>query len=189
MPERRGGDPALPHPSCPRSATGLRSLKFSDTEFEPLGGSPCGPTDCRGGETRGPQPPCGQGLTAGSCGVEHDFCPFLCLIDFKATFHFCSRLKEIIFKERNSKVQLELMVRKLQSEIKKLTVELMKARDQQDDHVRHLRSLERALEKVERQKGQQQAAQVRVPVLRWRRLAPRGAGLVPMGIGGQLAGF
>ena len=30
----------------------------------------------------------------------------------------------------------------------------------QDDHIRHLRTLEKALEKMERQKGQQQAAQV-----------------------------
>lgn len=79
---------------------------------------------------------------------------------FKATFAFCFRLKDIIFKERSSKVQLEVMVHKLQSEIKKLTIELIKARDQQEDHIRHLRTLEKALEKVERQKGQQQAAQV-----------------------------
>lgn len=72
------------------------------------------------------------------------------------------RLKEIIFKERNSKVQLEVMVHKLQNEIKKLSIELIKARDQQEDHIRHLRALERALEKMERQKGQQQAAQMRL---------------------------
>lgn len=53
------------------------------------------------------------------------------------------------------------MVHRLQNEIKKLTIELIKARDQQDDHIRHLRTLEKALEKMERQKGQQQAAQVR----------------------------
>lgn len=78
----------------------------------------------------------------------------------KATFDLCFRLKEIIFKERNSKLQLEIMVHRLQNEIKKLTVELIKARDQQEDHVRHLRTLEKALEKKERQKRQQQAAQV-----------------------------
>ncbi|TKC37838.1 leucine-rich repeat and coiled-coil domain-containing protein 1 isoform X1 [Monodon monoceros] len=72
------------------------------------------------------------------------------------------RLKEIIFKERNSKLQLEIMVHSLQNEIKKLTIELIKARDQQEDHVRHLRTLEKALEKKERQKGQQQAAQMRL---------------------------
>ncbi|XP_060979826.1 leucine-rich repeat and coiled-coil domain-containing protein 1 isoform X4 [Dama dama] len=72
------------------------------------------------------------------------------------------RLKEIIFKERNSKLQLEIMVHRLQNEIKKLTIELIKARDQQDDHIRHLRTLEKALEKMERQKGQQQAAQMRL---------------------------
>ncbi|XP_034524149.1 leucine-rich repeat and coiled-coil domain-containing protein 1 isoform X1 [Ailuropoda melanoleuca] len=72
------------------------------------------------------------------------------------------RLREIIFKERNSKVQLEVMVHKLQNEIKKLTIELIKARDQQEDHIRHLRTLEKALEKMERQKGQQQAAQMRL---------------------------
>lgn len=47
----------------------------------------------------------------------------------KAMFDFCFRLKEIIFKERNSKVQLEVMVHRLQSEVKKLTIELIKARD------------------------------------------------------------
>jgi leucine-rich repeat/coiled-coil domain-containing protein 1 len=72
------------------------------------------------------------------------------------------RLKDIIFRERNSKVQLEVMVHRLQNEIKKLTVELMKARDQQEDHIRHLRTLEKALEKMERQKGQQQLAQMRL---------------------------
>ncbi|KAL2766908.1 leucine-rich repeat and coiled-coil domain-containing protein 1 isoform 1 [Daubentonia madagascariensis] len=72
------------------------------------------------------------------------------------------RLKEIIFKERNSKAQLEVMVHKLQNEIKKLTIELIKARDQQEDHLKHLRTLEKALEKMERQKGQQQAAQIRL---------------------------
>ena len=56
------------------------------------------------------------------------------------------------------------MVHRLQNEIKKLTIELIKARDQQDDHIRHLRTLEKALEKMERQKGQQQAAQVRSDV-------------------------
>ncbi|XP_077023230.1 leucine-rich repeat and coiled-coil domain-containing protein 1 isoform X3 [Tamandua tetradactyla] len=72
------------------------------------------------------------------------------------------RLKEIIFKERNSKMQLEFMVHKLQNEIKKLTVELIKARDQQEDHLRALRTMEKALEKMERQKTKQQAAQMRV---------------------------
>ncbi|XP_053415092.1 leucine-rich repeat and coiled-coil domain-containing protein 1 isoform X3 [Nycticebus coucang] len=72
------------------------------------------------------------------------------------------RLKEIIFKERNSKAQLEVMVHRLQNEIKKLTIELMKARDQQEDHLKHLRTLEKALEKMERQRGQQQAAQIRL---------------------------
>lgn len=38
----------------------------------------------------------------------------------------------------------------------------MKARDQQEDHIRHLRTLERALEKMEKQKAQQQAAQIRL---------------------------
>lgn len=72
------------------------------------------------------------------------------------------RLKDIIFRERNAKAQLEVMVHKLQNEIKKLSVELLKARDQQEDHIRHLRTLEKALEKMERQKGQQQAAQIRL---------------------------
>ncbi|XP_037685028.1 leucine-rich repeat and coiled-coil domain-containing protein 1-like [Choloepus didactylus] len=72
------------------------------------------------------------------------------------------RLKEIIFKERNSKMQLEFMVHKLQNEIKKLTVELIKARDQQEDHLKALRTMEKALEKMERQKAKQQAAQMRL---------------------------
>lgn len=52
------------------------------------------------------------------------------------------------------------MVHKLQNEVKNLSIELIKARDQQEYHIRHLRTLEKALEKMERQKGQQQAAQV-----------------------------
>lgn len=103
-------------------------------------------------------------LSTITCDVDYNFYPFLCKIYFKAAFYFCFRLKEIIFKERNSKVQLEIMVHKLQSEIKKLTIELIKARDQQDDHIRHLRTLERAMEKMESQKGQQQAAQVCLPL-------------------------
>ena len=87
---------------------------------------------------------------------------FICIVYLKCDL--CFRLKEIIFKERNSKLQLEIMVHRLQNEIKKLTIELIKARDQQDDHIRHLRTLEKALEKMERQKGQQQAAQVRSAV-------------------------
>ncbi|XP_048214972.1 leucine-rich repeat and coiled-coil domain-containing protein 1 isoform X4 [Perognathus longimembris pacificus] len=81
-----------------------------------------------------------------------------CMSDTK----FCCRLKDIILRERHSKSQLEIMVHKLQNEIKKLTIELMKARDQQEDHIKHLRTLERALEKMERQKGQQQTAQMRL---------------------------
>ncbi|XP_039109413.1 leucine-rich repeat and coiled-coil domain-containing protein 1 isoform X1 [Hyaena hyaena] len=72
------------------------------------------------------------------------------------------RLKEIIYKEKNSKAQLEIMVHQLQNEIKNLSIELIKAKDQQEDHIRHLRTLEKALEKMERQKGQQQAAQIRL---------------------------
>ncbi|XP_060055400.1 leucine-rich repeat and coiled-coil domain-containing protein 1 isoform X2 [Erinaceus europaeus] len=72
------------------------------------------------------------------------------------------RLKDIIFKERNSKVQLEIVVHRLQNEIKRLSIELIKARDEQEDQIKHLRTLEKALEKMERQKGQQQAAQMRL---------------------------
>ncbi|XP_038957738.1 leucine-rich repeat and coiled-coil domain-containing protein 1 isoform X1 [Rattus norvegicus] len=72
------------------------------------------------------------------------------------------RLKDAIFKERHCKAQLEVIVHRLQNEIKKLTIELMKARDQQEDHIRHLRTLERALEKMEKQKAQQQQAQMRL---------------------------
>ncbi|XP_058131672.1 leucine-rich repeat and coiled-coil domain-containing protein 1 isoform X2 [Dasypus novemcinctus] len=72
------------------------------------------------------------------------------------------RLKEIIFKERRSKMELEFMVHKLQNEIKKLTVELIKARDQQEDHLKALRTMEKTLEKMERQKTKQQAAQMRL---------------------------
>lgn len=63
------------------------------------------------------------------------------------------------------------MVHKLQNEIKKLTVELMKAKDQQEDHLKHLRTLEKSLEKMERQKRQQQAAQVFLYLMyEWHRL-------------------
>ncbi|XP_075827659.1 leucine-rich repeat and coiled-coil domain-containing protein 1 isoform X6 [Microtus pennsylvanicus] len=72
------------------------------------------------------------------------------------------RLKDVIFKERHSKAQLEIIVHRLQNEVKKLTIELMKAQDQQEDHIRHLRTLEKALEKMEKQKAQQQQAQMRL---------------------------
>ncbi|KAL6083947.1 hypothetical protein STEG23_012175, partial [Scotinomys teguina] len=73
-----------------------------------------------------------------------------------------NRLKDVIFKERHSKAQLELIVHRLQNEVKKLTIELMKARGQQQDHMRHLRTLEKALEKGDKQKAQQQQAQMRL---------------------------
>nr|XP_006994785.1 leucine-rich repeat and coiled-coil domain-containing protein 1 isoform X4 [Peromyscus maniculatus bairdii] len=73
-----------------------------------------------------------------------------------------NRLKDVIFKERHSKAQLEIIVHRLQNEVKKLTIELMKARGQQDEHLRHLRTLEKALEKMEKQKAQQQQAQMRL---------------------------
>lgn len=72
------------------------------------------------------------------------------------------RLKDVIFKERHSKAQLEIIVHRLQNEVKKLTIELMKAQDQQEDHIKHLRTLEKALEKMEKQKAQQQQAQMRL---------------------------
>ncbi|XP_038203761.1 leucine-rich repeat and coiled-coil domain-containing protein 1 [Arvicola amphibius] len=72
------------------------------------------------------------------------------------------RLKDVILKERHSKAQLEIIVHRLQNEVKKLTVELMKAQDQQEDHIKHLRTLEKALEKMEKQKAQQQQAQMRL---------------------------
>ncbi|XP_052574358.1 leucine-rich repeat and coiled-coil domain-containing protein 1 isoform X2 [Peromyscus californicus insignis] len=73
-----------------------------------------------------------------------------------------NRLKDVIFKERHSKAQLEMIVHRLQNEVKKLTIELMKARGQQEEHLRHLRTLEKALEKMEKQKAQQQQAQMRL---------------------------
>ncbi|KAK7807259.1 hypothetical protein U0070_003259 [Myodes glareolus] len=72
------------------------------------------------------------------------------------------RLKDVIFKERHSKAQLEIIVHRLQNEVKKLTIELMKAQYQQEDHIKHLRTLEKALEKMEKQKAQQQQAQMRL---------------------------
>ncbi|CAO2579964.1 Leucine-rich repeat and coiled-coil domain-containing protein 1, partial [Lemmus lemmus] len=72
------------------------------------------------------------------------------------------RLKDVIFKERQSKAQLEIIVHRLQNEVKKLTIELVKAQDQQEDHIKHLRTLEKALEKMEKQKAQQQQAQMRL---------------------------
>ncbi|XP_036033574.1 leucine-rich repeat and coiled-coil domain-containing protein 1 isoform X3 [Onychomys torridus] len=73
-----------------------------------------------------------------------------------------NRLKDVIFKERHSKAQLEIIVHRLQNEVKKLTIELMKAQGQQEEHLRHLRTLEKALEKMEKQKAQQQQAQMRL---------------------------
>ncbi|XP_057646267.1 leucine-rich repeat and coiled-coil domain-containing protein 1 isoform X3 [Chionomys nivalis] len=73
-----------------------------------------------------------------------------------------NRLKDVIFKERHSKAQLEIIVHRLQNEVKKLTIELIKAQDQQEDHIKHLRTLEKALEKMEKQKAQQQQAQMRL---------------------------
>ncbi|XP_029421237.1 leucine-rich repeat and coiled-coil domain-containing protein 1 isoform X3 [Nannospalax galili] len=71
------------------------------------------------------------------------------------------RLRDVIFKERSSKAQLEVIVHRLQNEVKKLTFELVKAKDEQEVHIRHLRTLEKALEKMEKQKAQQQQAQMR----------------------------
>uniref|UniRef100_A0A4X2LRW4 Leucine-rich repeat and coiled-coil domain-containing protein 1 n=1 Tax=Vombatus ursinus TaxID=29139 RepID=A0A4X2LRW4_VOMUR len=72
------------------------------------------------------------------------------------------RLKELILKERNAKAKLQTIVQKFKSETEKLSNELSQSRNKEEEQNRVIRTLEQTLSKMEKQKAQQQVAEVRV---------------------------
>ncbi|XP_068956300.1 LOW QUALITY PROTEIN: leucine-rich repeat and coiled-coil domain-containing protein 1 [Petaurus breviceps papuanus] len=71
------------------------------------------------------------------------------------------RLKELILKERNAKAKLQTTVQKFKSEIEKLNNELNQSRNKEEEQNRVLRTLEQTLSKMEKQKAQQQVAEMK----------------------------
>ncbi|XP_072461089.1 leucine-rich repeat and coiled-coil domain-containing protein 1 isoform X2 [Notamacropus eugenii] len=71
------------------------------------------------------------------------------------------RLKELILKERNAKAELQTIVQKFKSETEKLNNELSKSRNKEDEQNRVIRTLEQTLSKMEKQKAQQQVAEMK----------------------------
>ncbi|XP_023351719.2 leucine-rich repeat and coiled-coil domain-containing protein 1 isoform X1 [Sarcophilus harrisii] len=71
------------------------------------------------------------------------------------------RLKELILKERNAKVKLQNIVHKFKNEIEKLNNELNQSKNKEEEQNRVLRTLEQTLTKIEKQKVQQQVAEVK----------------------------
>ncbi|XP_074062954.1 leucine-rich repeat and coiled-coil domain-containing protein 1 isoform X2 [Macrotis lagotis] len=71
------------------------------------------------------------------------------------------RLKELILKERNAKAKLQTIVQKFKNETEKLNNELSLSRNKEEEQSRVLRTLEQTLSKMEKQKAQQQVAEVK----------------------------
>ncbi|XP_036621053.1 LOW QUALITY PROTEIN: leucine-rich repeat and coiled-coil domain-containing protein 1-like [Trichosurus vulpecula] len=71
------------------------------------------------------------------------------------------RLKELILKERNAKAKLQTVIQKFKSETEKLNNELSQSRNKEEEQNRVLRTLEQTLSKMEKQKAQQQVAEMK----------------------------
>ncbi|NXL95373.1 LRCC1 protein, partial [Alectura lathami] len=71
------------------------------------------------------------------------------------------RLKELILKERDVKTKLQADVQKLKDETERLTHELNQARSKEAEHRRAAQALEEALSKMETQRLQQRAAEMK----------------------------
>ncbi|XP_027702783.1 LOW QUALITY PROTEIN: leucine-rich repeat and coiled-coil domain-containing protein 1-like [Vombatus ursinus] len=71
------------------------------------------------------------------------------------------RLKELILKERNAKAKLQTIVQKFKSETEKLSNELSQSRNKEEEQNRVIRTLEQTLSKMEKQKAQQQVAEMK----------------------------
>ncbi|XP_026561663.1 leucine-rich repeat and coiled-coil domain-containing protein 1-like [Pseudonaja textilis] len=71
------------------------------------------------------------------------------------------RLRELILKERNAKTRLQADIRQLKDEAEKLGKELERSKQKEEDQQKALRALEEALSKLESQKAQQQASEMK----------------------------
>uniref|UniRef100_A0A6I8N105 Leucine-rich repeat and coiled-coil domain-containing protein 1 n=1 Tax=Ornithorhynchus anatinus TaxID=9258 RepID=A0A6I8N105_ORNAN len=71
------------------------------------------------------------------------------------------RLKELVFKERNAKMKLQAIIQKFQNASEKLTNELNQSRLKEEEQQRILRDLEEKLSKMETQRVQQQASEMK----------------------------
>ncbi|XP_038601315.1 leucine-rich repeat and coiled-coil domain-containing protein 1 isoform X2 [Tachyglossus aculeatus] len=71
------------------------------------------------------------------------------------------RLKELVFKERNAKIRLQAIIQKFQNASEKLTNELNQSRLKEEEQQRILRNLEEKLSKMETQRVQQQASEMK----------------------------
>ncbi|XP_039551537.1 leucine-rich repeat and coiled-coil domain-containing protein 1 [Passer montanus] len=71
------------------------------------------------------------------------------------------RLKELILKERDAKARLQADVQQLKGETERLTNELNQARNKEAEYQKAMRALEEALSKMETQRLQQRAAEMK----------------------------
>ncbi|XP_030071942.1 leucine-rich repeat and coiled-coil domain-containing protein 1 [Microcaecilia unicolor] len=71
------------------------------------------------------------------------------------------RLKELVLKERNAKVKLESLVHHLRDETERLGNELTQVRSKEEEQQKALRSLEETLSKMDTQRVQQQATEMK----------------------------
>ncbi|NXR90117.1 LRCC1 protein, partial [Hypocryptadius cinnamomeus] len=71
------------------------------------------------------------------------------------------RLKELILKERDAKARLQADVQQLKGETERLTNELNQARNKEAEYQKAMRALEETLSKLETQRLQQQAAEMK----------------------------
>ncbi|XP_059719010.1 leucine-rich repeat and coiled-coil domain-containing protein 1 [Haemorhous mexicanus] len=71
------------------------------------------------------------------------------------------RLKELILKERDAKVRLQADVQQLKGETERLTNELNQARNKEAEYQKTMRALEETLSKMETQRLQQRAAEIK----------------------------
>ncbi|NXO41412.1 LRCC1 protein, partial [Locustella ochotensis] len=77
------------------------------------------------------------------------------------TVYTTDRLKELILKERDAKARLEADVQHLKGETERLTNELNQARNKEAEYQKAMRALEETLSKMETQRLQQRAAEMK----------------------------
>nr|XP_033790234.1 leucine-rich repeat and coiled-coil domain-containing protein 1 isoform X2 [Geotrypetes seraphini]XP_033790235.1 leucine-rich repeat and coiled-coil domain-containing protein 1 isoform X2 [Geotrypetes seraphini]XP_033790236.1 leucine-rich repeat and coiled-coil domain-containing protein 1 isoform X2 [Geotrypetes seraphini]XP_033790237.1 leucine-rich repeat and coiled-coil domain-containing protein 1 isoform X2 [Geotrypetes seraphini] len=75
--------------------------------------------------------------------------------------HTTDRLKELIVKERNAKVKLESLVNHLRDESERLGNELTRVKSKEEEQQKALRGLEETLSKMDTQRVQQQATELK----------------------------
>ncbi|KAJ7338962.1 hypothetical protein JRQ81_012864 [Phrynocephalus forsythii] len=71
------------------------------------------------------------------------------------------RLRELILRERNAKTKLQIESQQLKEQVERLTKELKQLKQKDEDHKKTLQTLEEALSKVETQRIQQQASEMK----------------------------